>query len=249
MIVIGLSGYLGSGKTTVADILVRDHGFTKMAFADPIKDMARALNPIVGYDIYQCDCGDPEEMEFEEVRLNDLYDGFGYDHETIKESPWGDEVRELWQRFGTETVRAVDPDFWVNAALKALADQDSERVVFTDVRFPNEAKLIHDLNGPWFAEGELSFSRIAGSVWQIARYETQPDGLEDIHESERYVGMLDEDVVIVNESDLDDLAETVKAALTYVDLPQVIYEQHPLWENDAELVSGVFTPDVEEASK
>ncbi|HVH53398.1 MAG TPA: hypothetical protein VNA32_04620 [Actinomycetota bacterium] len=247
MIVIGLSGYAGSGKTTVADILVRDHGFTKMSFADPIKRMVRALNPIIGYDVYECDCGDPEEREIEEIRLSDATK-FGFAGDTIKYSPWAEEVRELWQRFGTDVIRAEDPDFWVNAALKDMAKVEGERIVFDDVRFPNEAKMIHDLNGPFWAEGELSFSRISGSIWQIARYETQPDRVEDIHESERYVGQLDEEIVIVNEAGVDDLAETVVAALAFVAEDEVIFEQPALWEDDAELVSGVFTPDVE-ASK
>lgn len=234
MIVIGLTGHIGAGKSTVADALVRDHGFTKMSFADPIKRMVRALDPIVGYDVYDCDCGDPAEREIEEVPLSKLYDHFGYDDQTIKDSIWGDEVRRLWQRFGTETVRAYDEDFWVNAALKDMEAVESERIVFDDVRFPSEAKMILDLAGPWFAEGELYFSRITSSLWQIARpgYEPAEDSVTDgPHSSERWAGMLDEEIQILNEDSLEELAETTATALAIIQDAA----QPALWEDDKDL--------------
>jgi len=43
MIVIGIVGKLKSGKTTVADYLVKHKSFTRLAFADPIKQMVSAL--------------------------------------------------------------------------------------------------------------------------------------------------------------------------------------------------------------
>lgn len=39
--IIGLLGQANSGKDTVADFLVRDHGFVKVALADPLKRIAR----------------------------------------------------------------------------------------------------------------------------------------------------------------------------------------------------------------
>ena len=47
MVVIGLSGYASSGKDTVAQFLIEEHGFEKIAFADPIRNMLLAMNPIV----------------------------------------------------------------------------------------------------------------------------------------------------------------------------------------------------------
>jgi hypothetical protein len=41
--ILGLSGFAGVGKDTVADILVRDHGFVKVAIADPLKRVARDI--------------------------------------------------------------------------------------------------------------------------------------------------------------------------------------------------------------
>ncbi len=42
MILVGIAGKMSSGKTTVAEWLVKYQGFTKMAFADYIKTIARA---------------------------------------------------------------------------------------------------------------------------------------------------------------------------------------------------------------
>ena len=45
--IIGLTGYARSGKDTVAQILVDKFGFTRVAFADPIRDFCYQVNPIV----------------------------------------------------------------------------------------------------------------------------------------------------------------------------------------------------------
>lgn len=41
--IIGLVGYAGSGKDEVAKILCRDHGFHRIAFADPLKAIAKSV--------------------------------------------------------------------------------------------------------------------------------------------------------------------------------------------------------------
>lgn len=43
-IVIGITGIAGSGKDTAANILVANHGFTRIALADPIKDLFDRLS-------------------------------------------------------------------------------------------------------------------------------------------------------------------------------------------------------------
>ena len=41
--IIGLCGLIGSGKGTVADILVDEHKFEKISFADKVKDAVSVL--------------------------------------------------------------------------------------------------------------------------------------------------------------------------------------------------------------
>lgn len=47
MEIIGLAGLKQSGKDTVGRLLTADHGYTRYAFADPIKEMLEILNPVV----------------------------------------------------------------------------------------------------------------------------------------------------------------------------------------------------------
>lgn len=127
--IVGLSGYARSGKDTIADYLVLNHGFRKMSFAAPMRDSLYALNPMVGAT----------------KRLVDVIDEFGWDG--YKESPWGVEMRELMQRFGTEVGRNLfGQNFWIEQALSQV--MDGEKVVFADVRFPNEADAVIASGGP-----------------------------------------------------------------------------------------------------
>ncbi len=42
---IGISGRKRSGKDTLASRLISEHGFTRVAFADPLKATMPALGP------------------------------------------------------------------------------------------------------------------------------------------------------------------------------------------------------------
>ena len=119
--VIGLAGYARSGKDTVADMLVKQHGFVKVRFADALK---RGLATMLGLTEAQLD-GDEKEVVI----------------------PWlGCSPRHLMQTLGTEWGRRmIHPDMWVKATeqhLKRLAAGGCRRIVISDVRFENEAKLV-----------------------------------------------------------------------------------------------------------
>ena len=211
MIVVGLSGYAGAGKDAVADILVSEYGFTKMGFADPLKRMLRRLDPIIGHDLYAGCCSECSDIpEVEEVRFSDAAQ-YGFDDESLKRSPWAEEVRDLWQKFGTEVFREEDEDYWVMRAERALLETTAERIVFTDVRFENEAEFIYDLR-----DGGVDnvmpgvLLQANSSLWRVARPDHYP---EDVHESEQMVGLLGEEVTILNAGSLEDLEEPVALAL------------------------------------
>ena len=122
---IGLSGYARSGKDTVADYLVENYGFTRMAFADPMKEALYRLDPQIDF------AGIPG------IRLSWAVDKSGW--EVVKdEAP---EVRGLLQRMGTEVGRNMfGEDFWVDYAIGQSWKNDN--VVFSDVRFRNEAAAV-----------------------------------------------------------------------------------------------------------
>lgn len=201
MIVVGLSGYSGAGKDAVADILVSDYGFTKMAFAAPLKAMVRKLDPIIGYDLYAGCCNECADIpEVTEIRFSDAAQ-YGFDDESLKHSPWAEEVRRLWQHFGTELYRSIDEDTWIELAEEAAKESRAERIVFTDVRFENEAEWIYSAR---------QLDGYKASVWRVARPEQRG---QFVHESERMAGLLDEEVTILNDGSLEDLALPVSLAM------------------------------------
>lgn len=130
--IIGLTGYAGAGKDAAAQFLIEDHGFTRIAFADPMREILYALNPIVGY----------RATSGKIVDVKELVDKFGWD-QAKRDYP---EIRALLQRLGTEGGREIlGENIWVDTAMRKASH--FSRVVFTDCRFENEAKAIREAGG------------------------------------------------------------------------------------------------------
>lgn len=128
--IIGLAGYAQSGKDTVAEHLIKNYGYRRVAFADQLRQALYNLNPLVTI------------ADMVNVPLQSAVDGLGW--ESVKlDSP---DVRRLLQRMGTEVGRQMwGEDFWVKQAMKNVSKFDN--VVFTDVRYPNENKAIINSGG------------------------------------------------------------------------------------------------------
>ena len=45
--IVGITGYAQHGKDTAAQVLVTEFGFVRVGFADALKELALAVNPIV----------------------------------------------------------------------------------------------------------------------------------------------------------------------------------------------------------
>lgn len=132
--IIGLHGPARSGKDTVGAWLAEHHDFVPLSFAGPLKEAALALDPIVSRF--------PEPGY---ARLGKIVEVNGW--EVAKGF---EDVRRLLQRLGTEVGRermSPDPTKSVWIALAEAAAAQHRRVVFTDVRFPDEAEFIRSLDG------------------------------------------------------------------------------------------------------
>jgi hypothetical protein len=128
--IIGVSGYAQSGKDTVANYLVENYGFVKISFADPIREALYKLDPKIRVD------------EMVGASLANAVDHMGW--EEVKKL--SSDARELLQRMGTEVGREMfGKDFWVNQAM--LKAREHDKVVFADVRFPNEVEAILGASG------------------------------------------------------------------------------------------------------
>ena len=125
-LVIGLSGFAGSGKSTVASILEEKHGFVRIRFAGPLKDMLRQI----GLTDYELE-GDGKEVP------NAILQG---------KTP-----RYAMQTLGTEWGRdLVGPLFWSKVweqSVIASLREGARGIVVDDLRFPNELETLKDLGG------------------------------------------------------------------------------------------------------
>ena len=179
---IGLTGYAGSGKDTVRAVLAA-HGYMGMAFADPIRQMLRALFDQAGV-------------------CHRFMDGRDLKESTIPQL--GVSYRHLAQTLGTEWGRAVAPDLWLRIASGYINDANSAGELWSDgvplfaisdVRFANEAQWVRDRGGV---------------VWRINRPQA---AAVRAHSSESEVAQLVVDAEIDNSGSLDDLKRNVALAL------------------------------------
>lgn len=187
---IGLVGRARSGKDAAADILVAEAGFEKAAMADPLRRMAAAVNPIVGTATRRTFPGSRATvLEVKEVSYLEALETYGYE-EAKDRYP---EVRRFLQRLGTEGVRDVlGAGTWITLAERRIASAETP-LVFTDIRFPNEARMI---------------KRCGGTLVGIQRAGTAPVAA---HASEDVDQLIAEntDHVIDNNGTIDDLTDAV----------------------------------------
>ena len=122
---VAFTGPAGAGKSTAAQHLVDKHGFVRVRFAGPLKDMMRAIG--LG------------EAEIEGA---------------LKERPsvllGGKTPRHAMQTLGTEWGReCIGPDFWTGLWGRIARDVMNEggRVVVDDCRFENEAEVVRSFGG------------------------------------------------------------------------------------------------------
>lgn len=138
--IIGLAGPARVGKDTAAAGLVADHGYTRYAFADAVRAMARAVDPHVAVDVEN---DDGEVWMTTYPRLADLVDAVGW--EAAKAYP---DVRRILQRMGTEGARSTfGDDVWIRRLREDWHGDGYPRAVIPDVRFPNEAEWIASEGG------------------------------------------------------------------------------------------------------
>jgi hypothetical protein len=143
--IIGVCGFIGCGKDTVADYLVNFHEFRRESFADSLKDSVAA---VFGWDRIMLEGRTKEAREWRE-----------------QVDPWWAERLDMptltprWvlQYWGTEVCRKTfHDDIWI-ASIENKLRQSKDDIVVSDVRFPNEIKSIKKLGGKivWVQRGAL----------------------------------------------------------------------------------------------
>jgi len=178
---IGIAGCKGVGKDTAAQWLIDEQGYTRLAFADKLKEAVCNLFDI-DVAIYNTLKGDDRVADTVGHVILELSGTTEYDYS------W----REFIQRFGTEMGRnTFGQNFWIQqwsdsyTAMWVMQTDEAQKVVVTDVRFENEAKEIK-LQG--------------GYIIEITRPGYKPDG----HPSEEPIPSILVDATVRNESNLED---------------------------------------------
>ncbi|QGW82956.1 hypothetical protein [Variovorax paradoxus] len=166
--IIGLSGWAGSGKDTVADLLVAHAHFRKLAFADALRaEVADAF----GLTLKELATPHLKSTPNTALRMRGAPRDFlaavvlslsvaAPDHRTPLSDEWLDlprTPRQILQWWGTEYRRSQHGRYWTRALLSRLVEYQrngEKRFVITDVRFDNEADTLRTAGG---------------TIWQVTR--------------------------------------------------------------------------------
>lgn len=208
-ILIGVVGFMGSGKDTVADMLI-DRGFIKDSFARTLKDAASAL---FGWDRDLLDGTSRESREWREIP--DIY--------------WAKETgnpqftpRLALQLLGTEAIRETfAQDFWVSTVVKRWIENGKQNTIITDCRFPNEINAIKKNGGmvihvhrgeyPDWYPVVSRINRKTHNEMDSIKFQNLMLNKELPHISEYAWAGQDFDLTVDNNGTLDDLRETINS--------------------------------------
>jgi len=199
--IIGICGFIGSGKDTVADYLVNFHEFRRESFASTLKD---AVSAVFGWDRTLLEGRTKEAREWRE-----------------QVDPWWAErlamptltPRWVLQYWGTEVCRkAFHDDIWI-ASLENKLRNSKDNVVISDCRFPNEISSIRNAGGQivWVQRGSLpDWYDVAIKANQGHNYAVQELKMRKIHASETAWVGTEFNSIIDNNGSIDDLYQQAK---------------------------------------
>ena len=126
--IIGLSGKLESGKSTLAKEIQKHHsegGVLITAFARPLKDMCNSYFGFSHNDLYTTEG---------KIKYNEF---------------WGMTPREFMQRLGQGLRDAIGKDVWVKLLKNSILEKKDiyKIIIVDDCRYPEELQMIRDLGG------------------------------------------------------------------------------------------------------
>jgi len=206
--IIGICGLIGNGKGTVADYLVEQHNFTKLSFADRLKD---GVSTLFGWDRALLEGDTVESREFREKI--DKY----WTAETGKEVT----PRTVLQLYGTECLRRGFFDgIWVSLVKQQILENPNGNFVIPDCRFFNELEMVKGLKGfTWevWREEEPEYWKEAGKLNREQNPPPEDNPISraypNVHRSEwRWAGW-DFDFTIMNQDTMETLYTSIDQVL------------------------------------
>lgn len=142
--IIGIIGFIGSGKDSIGDHLVEKHGFQKDSLSSPLKD---SISSIFGWDRIMLDGNTHDSRLLRDVPDEWWEKELDWSNNTLSKYFLRFTPRTCLQLFGTNLLRDnFDPNIWI-LSLKNRLEKHNQDTVITDCRFPNELKIINELGG------------------------------------------------------------------------------------------------------
>ena len=216
--IIGICGFIGSGKDTAADYLVNFHGYRRESFASSLKD---AVANVFGWDRQMLEGRTTQSREWREQR------------DEWWSNRLGREItpRYVLQHWGTEVIRdGFHDDMWI-ASLENKIRTSRDNIVITDCRFPNEIKAIRAQGGRiiWIQRGPLP------SWYPVATRANAGDPMFKenlktlgVHPSETAWAGTEFDAEIDNNETIDDLYTQLKNLVQVGSVAKVVGSYVPL---------------------
>ena len=208
--IIGIVGFIGSGKDTVADYLVNFHGFRRESFANSLKD---AVSTVFRWDRELLEGRTKQSREWRETK----------DEWWSKRLKRDITPRWVLQYWGTEVVRkGFHDDMWV-ASLENRLRSSTDDIVITDCRFPNEIKAIRNAGGKvvrikrgpepkWFDDAKsMNKGPSRNMNWALSKHNIEKLG---IHASETAWVGTKFDITLNNDGTLDELYNQIELNIT-----------------------------------
>lgn len=198
--VVAICGVIGSGKNTLAKAFI-DYGYVPVSFAKTLKDV---VSSVFGWDRKLMEGDTIESRNF-----RDKVDLFWTEKLGFEVTP-----RFMLQYFGTDLLRKhFDDKIWIYSLEKQIQNLNSNNIIITDCRFPNELLMIKSLNGKiievqknlpeWYdycKEYNLALAKNNHLSMEV------PSKKFNIHSSEySWIGINEPDFIVKNDSTVETL--------------------------------------------
>ena len=196
--IIGLIGLINSGKGTVGSMLI-EQGFQHESFANSLKD---ATASIFNWDRAMLE-GDTSASRAQRETVDEWW------NKRLKIPDFTPRV--ALQILGTDILRNhFHEDIWV-LSMEARIKDAKQNVVITDVRFPNEVRIIRELGGKI-----VRIKRGDDPEWfslAASDHESMPVIYPNVHASEYSWAGTTPDYLIDNKGTIEDLRKIVNDLL------------------------------------
>lgn len=216
--IIGICGWIGTGKDTIADYLINFYGFRRDSFASTLKD---AVSAIFGWDRELVEGRTRDSREWREQVDQWWAERLNIPHLT---------PRWILQNWGTEVFRqGFHKDIWIASLENKLRTRKNDTVI-SDCRFPNEiaaiksqgGKVIWVQRGPlpeWYDCAVLTNSTPEDEQWIISDNEQDMEHrYPKVHPSEWCWVGTEFDAIINNNGSIEELYAQIENLITSQEL-------------------------------